>query len=171
MFSKQAKFDTSVLLFMEDVLDEWELLCIYDVLNQRNLCLPYFNYPRFDVNNLSHDECKTEFRFGKAEIPVLAEPLQIPNTFTCVNGTAASGIEGQCVLLKRFSYPCRLSDMIPRFGRSVPEMTLIISEVCNFIYNTQGYLLTDLNQPWLQPHELERFADAIHQKGYLFIIY
>ena len=106
MFSKQAIFDTSVLLFMEDVLDESELLCIYDVLNQRNPCLPYFNYPRFDVNNLSHDECNTEFRFGKAEIPFLAEALQIPNTFTCVNGTVASEIEVLCMLLKRFSYPC-----------------------------------------------------------------
>ena len=69
------------------------------------------------------------------------------------------------MLLKRLSYPYRLSDMIPRFGRSVPEMSLIISEVCNFIYNIHGYLLTDLNQPWLQPHELERFVHAIHQKG------
>ena len=65
----------------------------------------YFNYPRFDVNNLSQDECKTEFRFEKAEIPVLAEALQIPNTITCVNGAVASGIEGLCMLLKRFWCP------------------------------------------------------------------
>ena len=55
--------------------------------------------------------------------------------------------------------------MIPRFGRSVPELGLILSEVCNYVYNTHGHLLSDLNQPWLQPNQLQGFADAIHRKG------
>jgi hypothetical protein len=55
--------------------------------------------------------------------------------------------------------------MIPRFGRSVPEMSLILSEILDFIYDNHGHLLTDLNQPWLQTHCLEEFAEAIHRKG------
>lgn len=69
------------------------------------------------------------------------------------------------MFLKRFAYPCRLSDMIPRFGRSVPEISLILSEVTDHIVGTHGHLLHDLNQPWLQPAKLEHYAQAIHQKG------
>ena len=28
-----------------------------------------------------------------------------------------------------------------------------------------GYLLTNLNQPWLQPHRLEEYANTIHNGG------
>ena len=85
--------------------------------------------------------------------------------FTCANGTVCSGTEGLLILLKRFSYPCRLSDMIPRFGRSVPELSLILNEVIRFIYTNHGYLLRDLDQPWLSSQHLEDFALAVHGKG------
>ena len=90
------------------------------------------------------NEFRTVKNFAKTEIPVLAEALQIPGTFTFVNGTIASGIDCLCFLVIRFRYPCRLSDMIPQFGGSLPETSLILSEVCNFIYNTHGHLLSDL---------------------------
>ena len=32
---------------MEDALDESDLLCIYDVLNRKNPCLPYWDYQHF----------------------------------------------------------------------------------------------------------------------------
>ena len=55
--------------------------------------------------------------------------------------------------------------MVPRFGRSVPEISLILTEVTKHVVETQGHLLKDLNQPWLQPHHLEEFTLVIHQKG------
>ena len=55
--------------------------------------------------------------------------------------------------------------MILRFGRSVPEISLILAEVTDHIYRTNGHLLQDLNQPWLEPQQLESFARAIHQRG------
>ena len=85
--------------------------------------------------------------------------------FTCANGTVCSGTKGLLILLKRFSYPCRLSDMIRRFGRSVPELSLILNEVISFIYTNHGYLLRDLVQPWLSSQHLENFARAVHGKG------
>ncbi|XP_068749237.1 uncharacterized protein [Montipora capricornis] len=74
-------------------------------------------------------------------------------------------MEGLCILLKRVAYPCRLSDVIPRFGRPVPEISLILTEVTNHVVEMQGHLLKDLNQPWLHLRHLEEFALAIHQKG------
>lgn len=66
------------------------------------------------------------------------------------------------IRLKRFTYPCRLRIW---FGRSVLELSLILSEGCNYLYNTHAHFLSDLNQAWLQQKQLQAFADAIHQKG------
>jgi hypothetical protein len=55
--------------------------------------------------------------------------------------------------------------MIQQFGRSVPEISLILTEVTNYIVGTHGHLLSDLDQPRLQPANLESYAEAIHQKG------
>ena len=114
---------------------------------------------------ISPEEFETEFRFGITELPLLLRALAIPETFTYVNGTVCSGTEGLLILLKRFSYPCRLSDMIPRFGRSVPELSLILNEVISFIFTNHGYLLRDFDQPWLSSQHLEDFALAVHGKG------
>ncbi|PFX18686.1 hypothetical protein AWC38_SpisGene16916 [Stylophora pistillata] len=117
------------------------------------------------MENMSEAEVKAEFRFSPSEIHLLSQALRILETFTCPNGTVVSGEEGLLMLLKRFAYPCRLSDIVLRFGRSVPEISLILAEVTDHVVNTQGHLLQDLNQPWLQPHHLDEFSRAINQKG------
>ena len=128
---------------------------------------PYKQYERIDdvFDAISPEEFETEFRFGITELPLLLRALAIPEMFTCVNGTVCSGTEGLLILLKRFSYPYRLSDMIPRFGRSVPELSLVLNEVISFIFTNQGYLLRDFDQPWLTSQHLEDFALAVHGKG------
>ena len=68
------------------------------------------------LNDMFEPETKAEFRFATSELPRLAEALRIPEMFT------TSGLDGLCILLKRFAYPCRLSDLIPRFGLSEPEL-------------------------------------------------
>ena len=85
-----------------------------------NLYLPYWNYPKFQLNNMSDDECISEFRFQKNDIVFLCQTLQIPFEIKCYNGTVVSGIEALCICLKRLAYPCRYLDMIPRFARPVP---------------------------------------------------
>lgn len=114
---------------------------------------------------MTNDECKADFRVDLADLPLLAEALQIPDQFVCPNRTVATGMEGLCVALRRFAYPCRYSDMTPRFGRSVSEISLIASQVTDFIFDTHGYLLTELNQPWLRPDRLQIYANAIHDAG------
>ena len=85
---------------------------------------PYWKFPRFSLNGISEDECLAEFRFEKQDnIPRLAPALRLPQKFFCSNETVANDIEALCLLLRRFAYPCRYSDLIPRFGRSVPEIS------------------------------------------------
>ena len=153
------------VMYTNDVFDDIEFLLLYEASNKKNPALPYWKYDHFDITRLTDEECKADFRFGIAELPLLAQALKIPESFVCKNGTVAGGMEGLCILLRRYAYPCRLSDLIPMFGRSVPELSEIVSEVSGHIFNTHGYLLRTLNQPWLQPDQLQRFADAVYSKG------
>ena len=167
MLSKRSIQEASLAFFLNDMIDEAELQSILEITNKKNPSFPYWKYDRIErtLDDMSESETKAEFRFATSELPRLAEALRIPEMFTCCNGATASGLEGLCILLKRFAYPCRLSDLIPRFGRSVPELSLILSEVTEHVFQNNGHLLRDLNQPWLQPRCLEEFANAIHQKG------
>ena len=89
----------------------------------------------------------------------------MPDTFTCPNGTVCDSTEGLCVILKRFSYPCRLSDMISTFGRSVPELSMISNEVTEWLYNVHGHRITEWNHFIMSPNLLQTYSEAIHDKG------
>ena len=62
-------------------------------------------------------ECLAEFRVQNQDIPVLANVLQLLMNIRCQQRTICDRIEGLCMLLRRFSYPCHYSEMISRFGR------------------------------------------------------
>jgi len=55
--------------------------------------------------------------------------------------------------------------MMPQFGRSLPELSLLANKVLNNIYEHHGHLLTTLDHPWLTPAKLREMADAVHAKG------
>lgn len=147
MFSRQTTQDALAFMFMEDIIDEVEFSLLFETVNKKNPSFPYWSYDRFDLTRVKDEECKAELRFGLAELPLLAKVLAIPDTFIRRNGTVATGMEGFCIILRRFPYPCRLSDLISRFGRSVPELSEIISEVSSHILDNYEYLLRSLNQP------------------------
>ena len=110
---------------------------------------------------MENDECTSEFRFEKEDLFLLHDVLQIPDRITCYNGTVVSGIEALCICLK-YAYPYQYLDMIPRFGRPVPELCTINNYTLNFISNRWNYLLNTMNQAWLSPNCLQFFADAIY---------
>ncbi|KAL9970194.1 hypothetical protein ACROYT_G022528 [Oculina patagonica] len=130
----------------------------------KNPEFPYEEYELFDLDTMDDTEGKAEFRFKKAEILRLAEALDIPETFLCHQGTTAAGIEGLCELLRRLTHPCRYLDLIPCFGRLVPELSMIYNIVLEYIYNTHGQKITQWNHTILVPLTLERHADAIYDK-------
>ena len=110
-------------------------------------------------------ECLAEFRVQKQDIPVLANVLQLPMNIRCPQRTIWDRIEGLCMLLRRFSYPCRYSDMISRFGRPVPELCMITNEVMDNIFNNHGHRISQWNDDVLSLHLLQEYADVIHAKG------
>ena len=67
--------------------------------------------------------------------------------------------------LKRFSYPCRYSDMIHRFARPVPEISMITNTVMDHIFLSHGHRISQWNFDILSPPMLQEYADVIHAKG------
>ena len=68
----------------------------------------------------------------------LRDALELPANYICSQGTIATGMEALMVLLRRLAYPNRWSDLVPVFGRTVSELSLIFNEVklllCSFIF-------------------------------------
>ncbi|XP_028416427.1 uncharacterized protein LOC114540491 [Dendronephthya gigantea] len=110
-------------------------------------------------------ECFSEFRVQKHNVVRLADALGLPESFTCPQRTKAGRIEGLCIYLKRLTYPCRLSDMIHRFGRAVPELSMISSNVEHWIYRHHHQRITQWNEALLNSDALQFYAEAISQAG------
>ena len=133
------------LLFLSHnhgAIDDEELLLLYEEFLPKNPDFSYENYDRLDLNDMNDSECLAEFRVKKRDLPILAEALQIPDSFTCSQRSVVSGMEGLCILLRRLAYPCRYSDIIPRFGLPVPVLSMVCNDVLDFVYETHGHRIT-----------------------------
>ena len=155
------------LLFLSrasNFIDDEELLVLYELFETKNPDFPY-NYPKFALDDMAESECLADFRFKKTDIPLLAEVLNIPQTIRCDQGTTCDGIEALCMLLRRMSFPCRYGDMIPRFAKPVPVISMITNTVLEYIYDIHGHRITTWNPEILAPDQLEIYAASVSAKG------
>ena len=102
---------------------------------------------------------------SKRDIAALAEALQIPDLISCNQRSKAEGTEALCMLLKRFAYPCRYSDMVPRFARPVPVMSMVTNEMLDYIYTVHSHRIINWNPAVLNPQALQTYAQVISQRG------
>ena len=58
-----------------------------------------------------------------------------------------------------------VSDMIPRFAKPVPVLSMITNTVADFIYNTHGHRIMQWNNFLLDQLKLEQYAVAVAEKG------
>ena len=93
MVSFKETTDPAVLSYGMNFINGAEFLLLYNSNSSENLYLPYHLYPELDLQNFNEDECLTESRFKKADIPRLARALQIPDVTGCYQGTICNGIE------------------------------------------------------------------------------
>ena len=149
----------------QGLITDEELLLLLDLNIARNPEFSYDVYDRFDLDEIDQAECKSEFRIEKRDIPLLADVLGLPATFRCPQRTVADGIEGLCMLLKRMSFPCRYSDIIYRFGRPVPVLSMVTNQVVDYIYQAHGHKITQWNNQLLNPAALQTYADAMERRG------
>ena len=92
-------FLTAISLYSADVIEEEEFLLLVAASKETASVFPYWKYPRFSLCCVNEDDCLSEFRFEKNDLPRLVEGLKIPNKIVCPNGTTANAIEGLCILL------------------------------------------------------------------------
>ena len=151
--------------YLADIISDEEFVLLYDCSYSKNLEIPYEEYGRFNLHEMADSECRAESRVNKRDLPLLAECLQIPDAFVCNQGSVFEGMEALCILLRRHSYPCMYSDMIPRFGRQAPVLSMVTNKVLDFIYGTHGRRIKEWNHDLLSPARLQTYADAVYAKG------
>lgn len=145
---------------------DFEDAVLLEVLDHNNIEYRAELYGKFNLDVLSENECKLNFRFEKNDILRLVEALRIPNEFITDSQHKVSGQEGLCILLRRLSYPNRLIDLEPFFGRSMTALSKIIDFMIGHIYENFGHLLSNLqNLPWLNLQRFRMYANAVHDKG------
>ena len=113
----------------ESMVSDEEFALLYDINTSKNRDVEYRICNAFNLDEIS-DECLVEFRFQKNDIPILVAALQFPDEIQCgmYNDLRVSSVEALCVVLKRLAFPCRYSDMMPRFARPVPQLSMICIE-------------------------------------------
>ena len=74
-------------------------------------------------------------------------------------------MEALCIYLKRFAYPCRYSDIMPRFGRDILQLSMISNLIMNFIYENHKHCLENLAQDLFSPLNLQLYAGSVNAKG------
>ena len=68
-----------------NLIDDEEMLLLYDLNRSKNLDIPYWKYDKFELDSLSDDECKGEFLFLKHNIYTLLDVLNLLDKITCQN--------------------------------------------------------------------------------------
>ena len=165
--ASRRQIEEMLLLSLENrFITEEEFCYLYEVYGQtKNPIFPHGEYDRFYFDRLDEAEVYAEFRVRKRDIERLAHALGLPQSFICHQRTKANRIEALCMVLKRYAYPCRYSDMIHRFGRAVPEISMIVTAVETFIYQNHRNKITEWNADLLSPEKLQEYADAVSAKG------
>ena len=71
--------DSLLIAHCENILDDEELLLLFDGNRSTNLDLPYWSYESFNLDSWSENECKSELRFLPGNIKNLPNILQLPD--------------------------------------------------------------------------------------------
>ena len=147
-----------LLAYHQDLTNDEELFLLCNLNTSTNFDYCYWNYNRFDLDDWSDEECRSDLRFYKADVYWLFEVLDIPEVLITYNQSKFDGMEGSYIFLKRFSYPCRFCDLVSQFGQSVPELSMMSNAISDHVYNNFNHLLHEFDQPWHRPVSL-------HEKG------
>ena len=146
--------DALLIAYVDGIIDDVEFMVLLADNNSREP-YPFWKFEKFNLDALDDDQCRTDFRFQKADLDILMNVLQIPEKITCSQGTTCYGIEGLC----------RYTDMVPMFGRNHTEICLVFNSLIDHIYDLHHHRNQTWNQVLLSPNKLQNYADCIFQKG------
>ena len=89
--------------YQDGSIDDTEFALLYVLNSSENLEFPFWKYGRFDLDSMTDDECKAEFRFFKNDVYLLGEVLDISDILKYLSGFLVDGTEALNVSLKRFT--------------------------------------------------------------------
>ena len=147
------------------------------------------NHQPFLLSKISDNECVRLFRFTGQELRRLRGLLLPSNCKTCKGDKFTGlemhfsclcclhrqpwwwcdddndvffywGLEGLCVLLRRFCYPNRLSDISGLFGRTTAAVSRIFNWTLNHIYRKFSHLVQSMNNKWLTAQCFQHFCEV-----------
>ena len=78
MASFRQTRESLLLAHNDGLIDDEEFALLFDINTSRNLDYPYWNYPAFDLDAQTDDECRTFFRFYRSDIYRFSETLDAP---------------------------------------------------------------------------------------------
>ena len=132
----------------ENMVSDQEFALLCDITTSKNRDFECWIYNPFNLHKISDEDCVAEFRFQKNYTPRLVRALQLPDEIQCgmYNDLRVCSVEALCMILKRLAFPCRYSDMMPRFARPLPQLSMICNETIHWLESRWGFILIDLNQ-------------------------
>ena len=74
------------------------------------------------------------YKFAKDNMSCLASALASPELYVCPQGTTATGMEALMVLLRGLVYPSRWCGLVPLFGGTEPELSMIFNTLHVYTY-------------------------------------
>ena len=135
--------------YSENIISDEEFCLLYDINKSKNQDFEYWTYNKLNLDDMNDDDVRAEFRFMKNDIKRLVTAFNMPDEITChfYNDLKVGALEALCIVLHRLAYTCRYFDMIPIFGRAVPQLSMIFNQTIDFIDSNWGHLLQTMNQP------------------------
>lgn len=117
------------------------------------------------ISSFTEDDCWNRFRFKNADLHRLIRALRIPPYFTLENRGKVAGEEAFLILLARFAYPQRYTQMREDWGREESQLCRIFRAVIRHLFEEHRHLLQD-NLDYWKPRYC-KYAEAITAKGNL----
>lgn len=112
----------------------------------------------FNLTSMEDDEVVLNFRFERDDIYRLKVALGIPDVIEVLN-CKVNGLTALCILLRRLTYPNRLSDLENMFGYSNTLLSTVANWVTFFIENKFRHLLNDLSTlMWIDQEKLNEYS-------------
>ena len=118
--------ETLLHAHFNNVIDDEEFVFLFYLNSSKIPDIKYWKYHTFDLNSYG-DDVVSQFRFIKRDTPRLRDVLDLPDEITChfYNDLVVDSPEALCIVFSSLAYPCHYVDMVPFFGRSVPQLSII----------------------------------------------
>ena len=148
-------------------IDDVEFVVLHDIVcHGKNPELPFKDYDSFSLEETDAVECNVNFRFKKTKFQFWLVLWIFLRNLHAHKEQFVKKLKDCVFFFDDFATLVgTYSDLIPLFGRPVPELCMISNEVVDFIYERHREKIIRWNHQLLNPYCLQQYADAVHQKG------